>query len=40
VRLQAVQLRQERIFGDILLRKHVGFDAMMSDQAAMRDDWR
>jgi segregation and condensation protein A len=40
VRLQAIQLRQERIFGDILLRKHVGFDAMMSDQAAMRDDWR
>jgi segregation and condensation protein A len=40
VRLQAVQLRQERVFGEILLRKHVGFDAVMSEQAAMRDDWR
>jgi segregation and condensation protein A len=40
VRLQAVQLRQERVFGEILLRKHVGFDAVMSDQLAMRDEWR
>ena len=40
VRLQAVQLRQERVFGEILLRKHVGFEAVMSEQAAMRDDWR
>jgi segregation and condensation protein A len=40
VRLQAVQLRQERVFGEILLRKHVGFEAAMSEHAAMRDDWR
>ncbi len=40
VRLQAIQLRQERLFGEILLRKHVGFDAVMSEQAAVRDDWR
>src|SRR5581483_10586290 len=40
VRLQAVQLRQDRLFGDILLRKHVGFEAVMSEQAAVRDDWR
>jgi len=25
VRLQAIQLRQDRLFGEILLRKHVGF---------------
>ena len=40
VRLQAIQLRQNRLFGEILLRKHVGFDAVMSEQAAIRDDWK
>jgi segregation and condensation protein A len=40
VRLQAIQLRQDHLFGEILLRKHVGFDAVMSEQAAVRDDWR
>jgi segregation and condensation protein A len=40
VRLQAVQLRQDRLFGEILLRKHTGFEAIMSEQAAVRDDWR
>jgi segregation and condensation protein A len=40
VRLQAIQLRQDRMFGEILLRKHVGFDAVMTDQGAVRDDWR
>src|SRR5437588_6832801 len=40
VRLQAIQLRQDRLFGEILLRKHVGFDAVMAEQAAVRDDWK
>jgi segregation and condensation protein A len=40
VRLQAVQLRQDRMFGEILIRKHVGFEAVMSEQAAVRDDWK
>jgi len=40
VRLQAIQLRQERLFGEILLRKHSGFDAVMNEQAAVRDDWK
>ena len=40
VRLQAVQLRQERTFGEILLRKHVAFEALMNEPAAVRDDWR
>ena len=39
VRLQAIQLRQDRLFGEILLRKHVGFEAVMAEQSAMRDDW-
>lgn len=40
VRLQAIQLRQDNMFGEILLRKHTGFDAVMSEHAAVRDDWR
>ena len=40
VRLQAVQLRQDGMFGDILIRKHTGFDAILDEQAAIRDDWR
>ncbi len=40
VRLQAVQLRQDRIFGEILLRKHEQFEAVMAGQANVRDDWR
>ena len=39
VRLQAIQLRQDRLFGEILLRKHTGFDAIVAEQAAIRDDW-
>jgi segregation and condensation protein A len=40
VRLQAIQLRQDRLFGEILVRKHDKFDAIMAEQAAVRDDWR
>ena len=40
VRLQAIQLRQEKMFGEILVRKHVGFEAVMTEQAEVRDDWR
>jgi len=40
VRLQAIQVRQERLFGEIAIRKHVGFDAIMNEQAAVRDDWK
>jgi segregation and condensation protein A len=40
VRLQAIQLRQDRTFGEILLRKHEGFEAVMAEQSAVRDDWR
>ena len=40
VRLQAIQLRQDKLFGEILLRKHGGFDAVMAEQAAVRDDWK
>ena len=40
VRLQAIQLRQEQMFGEILVRKHAHFDEVMKDQEAVRDDWR
>src|SRR5580692_4424965 len=40
VRLQAIQLRQERSFGEILLRKHTGFEAVMAEPGAAKDDWR
>jgi len=40
VRLQAIQLRQDRLFGEILVRKHVGFDAVMAAEAAVHDDWK
>ncbi|HJT68819.1 MAG TPA: segregation/condensation protein A [Terriglobales bacterium] len=40
VRLQAIQLRQDRLFGEILVRKHEGFDSVMTEQAAVNDDWR
>ena len=40
VRLQAIQLKQDRLFGDILLRKHEQFEAVMAGQAGVQDDWR
>ena len=40
VRLQAIQLKQDQVFGDILLRKHSEFDRVVQEQTAIRDDWR
>jgi segregation and condensation protein A len=40
VRLQTIQVRQDQLFGEIAVRKHTGFDAVMAEQAAVRDDWR
>jgi segregation and condensation protein A len=40
VRLQALQLRQDRLFGEIFLRKHEGFESIMAEQAAVKDDWK
>jgi len=41
VRLQAIQVRQEKMFGDILIRKHSEFDTVFAAEgAAVRDDWR
>jgi segregation and condensation protein A len=40
VRLQAIQVRQDHVFGEVLVRKHVHFDQVMTEQAAVRDDWK
>ena len=40
VRLQAIQLRQDRLFGEILVRKHGRFEAVVTEQAQVKDDWR
>jgi len=40
VRLQAIQVRQDHIFGEVLVRKHSHFEQVMTEQAAIRDDWR
>lgn len=40
VRLQAILLRQEKVFGEVLIKKHPMFDAVMGEGAAIRDDWK
>ena len=40
VRLQAIMLRQDRIFGDILIKKHANFDSVAGEGGEVRDDWR
>jgi segregation and condensation protein A len=40
VRLQAIQVRQDRLFGEVLIRKHAEFEALMAEQTAVRDDWK
>ena len=40
VRLQAIQVKQDHVFGDILVRRHAEFDRVMQEQAAVQDDWR
>ncbi len=41
VRLQAILLRQERVFGEILIKKHPMFDSVFTEGGAgVRDDWK
>ena len=40
VRLQAIQVRQDHVFGEVLVRKHTHFEQVITEQAAVRDDWR
>jgi segregation and condensation protein A len=40
VRLQAILLRQDMVFTDIIIKKSPQFDAIMTEQMAARDDWK
>jgi segregation and condensation protein A len=40
VRLQAILLRQEAVFGEIMIKKNARFEQVMSEQDSVRDDWR
>jgi segregation and condensation protein A len=40
VRLQGIQVRQDHVFGEVLVRKHTHFEEVMTEQAAVRDDWK
>ncbi|WP_158751458.1 ScpA family protein [Acidobacterium sp. S8] len=40
VRLQAILLRQDRVFDDIFVKKHADFEAVITERMnQMRDDW-
>jgi segregation and condensation protein A len=40
VRLQAIQVRQDQCSARLRCASIHGFDAMMTEQAAVRDDWK
>jgi segregation and condensation protein A len=42
VRLQAILLRQDKVFSDIIVKKNTMFDTVFGEggAAAMRDDWK
>jgi segregation and condensation protein A len=39
VRLQAVLLRQDRIFSEIFVKKHEQFEQVINDRLSVKDDW-
>jgi segregation and condensation protein A len=40
VRLQAVLLKQDKLFGEILIKKHEMFDTVLGENSPVRDDWK
>jgi segregation and condensation protein A len=40
VRLQAILLRQDAVFGEIYIKKHENFDTVLGEGSVVRDDWR
>jgi segregation and condensation protein A len=40
VRLQAILLRQDVVFGEILIKKHENFEAVLAESSRVRDDWK
>jgi segregation and condensation protein A len=40
VRLQAILLKQDRAFSEIFIKKSTGFDSVVTEGLAARDDWK
>jgi segregation and condensation protein A len=40
IRLQAILARQDNLFGEIVLKKHTNFDALMAQGDTVKDDWK
>lgn len=40
IRLQAILARQDKTFGDIVLKRHTMFDSVLGDTSTVKDDWR
>ena len=41
VRLQAIQLRQDKLFSEIFIKKHTEFETVINEAAnRAQDDWR
>ena len=40
VRLQAILLRQDAVFGEILIKKHENFETVLAETSRVRDDWK
>ncbi|MDR3762756.1 MAG: segregation/condensation protein A [Acidobacteriota bacterium] len=40
IRLQAIVCRQDAVFGEVMVKKSSGFDSLVEDVNAVRDDWQ
>lgn len=40
VRLQAILLRQDAVFGEIFIKKHDNFETVLGEASSVRDDWK
>lgn len=40
VRLQAILLRQDKLFGEVIIKKHAMFDTVFGEASVARDDWK
>lgn len=40
VRLQAILLRQDAVFGEVFIKKHEQFENVLGEGSTVRDDWR
>ncbi|MBV9145055.1 MAG: segregation/condensation protein A [Acidobacteria bacterium] len=40
VRLQAILLRQDAVFGEVLIKKSENFETLVAESSKVRDDWK